>query len=237
MRRYRRNSDRALRAAERAYRSDPTPENYRRYARESLRAGSPLVRFTLSRGGSSYPPTDPDGKCVWVTVNVSGRAMPSETGLGPEEWLTGHLAQLPASRENVARMIVDSLNAFPPAYDHRWTDDDVDMRLHLSGGDYMARVRTHAEEYSSFTDLYQEAGFEVWHMGGGCTAWGLEGPTGSHVLVTGGDAVVPEPDDEEILVGLYDPEGEWIEDAGRVFPNTRAGTLEAIAHVREILGL
>jgi hypothetical protein len=229
--------DKKLREAERRFRAAPTDENYRAYAKAALRAGDPLVRFDVVRGGAAGGPRDPDGSCVWVALSVSGRAVGPGAGVEDEESVRANLAQIPASQEIVAQMIVDAMNKFEPAQLERWTArPEVNRVLRISSGDYIRRVHRSAREGASFPELYQAAGFTVGHTGGGCTAWILESPT-NHVLVTGGDATVPEADDEEIVVGLYDNEGEWIEEAGDEFPNTHAGAQAAIALARRLIGL
>lgn len=47
------------------------------------------------------------------------------------------------------------------------------------------------------------------HTGGGCMAWRLEMPRGWYVLVTDLDgASEPADDDEAVMVGLHDPDGD-----------------------------
>lgn len=233
----RRNAEDKLRKAERRFKAEPTDEHYRKMAKEALRAGKPLVRFSVTKGGSSREPRDPDGSCVWLAISLSGRAVPADKGVRDDEWLNGHLAQMPASMEGVAKMMADSMSTFEPAQFERWTErPEVNSKLRLSGGDYMARVFEHAEQSSSFTEVYRQAGFTIWHTGGGCTAWTQEAPDGRYILITGPDATCPEADDDEIVVGLYDSDGDWIEEAGGTFPNTLEGTHAAIAVAHRLLG-
>ena len=54
-------------------------------------------------------------------------------------------------------------------------------------------------------------GFGVWHTGGGCKAWGLNIPGGSHIMLTDMDAGLfrdPELADDCWMIGSYDADGE-----------------------------
>lgn len=237
--RIRRNADAGLRDAERRFRANSTDENYRTLAKASLRAGKPLVTFTVVEGGAAGGPREHDGSCVWLVINVSGRALPGNAGIEDHEWVDTHLAQFTASQESVARMVADAMTASETAQLERWTDrEEVNSKLRISGPDYMARVDRRAVDRSVFTELFQQAGFGVWHTGGGCTAWAREAPDGRHVLITGDDANCPEPDDEEIMVGLYDEEGDSVEGAEvEAFSNTLEGAQEAISYALRSLGL
>ena len=55
-------------------------------------------------------------------------------------------------------------------------------------------------------------GFEVYHTGGGCTAWRRELPDGRYMLLTDVEAGLTHvfSDGEAILLGPYDEEGENI---------------------------
>jgi hypothetical protein len=230
--------DERMRAAERAFRADPTDEHYREYARQALRAGDPLVRFAVYEGASIRGPRDPDNSCCWIALLISGRALPTRRGIREGEWADTRIAQLPLSQIETARVIAAVMNESERALTHRWGEVPyVQQSLHISSQDYVGRVHSGAQEAAAFPEIYEQFGFSIVHTGGGCTAWTIEAEDGRHVLITGGDAFVPEPDDDDVFVGLYTADGDWVEDAGREFPNTAAGTRLAVAYAIHLLGL
>jgi hypothetical protein len=226
--RVRRNAEDRLRAALRRFKAESTDLNFNALARLASQAGQPLVRFTVSKGGSGSGPRDPDGSCVWLAINVSGRGVPAGEEIEDDEWLSAHLAQFPASQEPIVRLLADAANAFPPAHLERWTEiESVNSRLRLSGGDYRRRVERSAVARSGYRELFQEAGFTIGHTGGGCTAWILGGEN-FYAMITGEGAGVPDEHDEEILVGIYDNAGENPEGDLAVFPNMPEGARAAV---------
>jgi hypothetical protein len=231
----RRNPDSKLQKAARRFKAESSDENYRKFAKQALRAGQPLVRFGVVRGGAAAGPRDPDGSCVWVSITVSGRALDAGAGIDADEQVMATLGQLPASLEVVARMQADAMNEFEPALLERWTErPEVNSRLRLTGADRQRRIQSHAQSVSVFTDIFEDAGFTIWHTGGGCTGWGLSTPEGSYALITGGNATVPETDDDVIWLGLYgSPDDDSYEDVE--FPLTEEGARAAVAHAREAL--
>ena len=69
-------------------------------------------------------------------------------------------------------------------------------------------------------------GFTVWGTGGGCEAWGLNLPNGSHIMVTDtGGAYLP--DGGATLVGLYANDEDFV-GLCREFPTTD----EALTYLR-----
>jgi hypothetical protein len=224
-----------LQKARRRFQAESSDENYRKFAKQALRAGKPLVRFGVVCGVAAAGPRDPDGSCVWIEIRVSGRALDAGAEIRDDEWVTAHLGQLPASLEVVARMQADAMNEFEPAQLERWTErEEVNRVLRLSGVDRMSRVMARAQGGASFREHFEAAGFWIWHTGGGCTAWRLDGPLeDQYVMVTGEDAYVPESDDESISVGYYQ-DGDW-GDLG-VYVNNEIGVQNAIAAARHALG-
>jgi hypothetical protein len=234
----RRNAEDKVRKAERKYRAEPNDKNYAKYAKEAARAGEPLVRFNVVLGGSAREPRDSDGGACWLQINVSGRALPQDSGIEADEWVNTTLSQFRRSEEGLARMIADSMNAFEPALLERWAArDDVNPRLRISAGDRMNRIERDTKASAVFRDVFESAGFSWWHTGGGCTAWGLNARPGDndspYAMITGGDATIPESDDEVIILGFYGEDGDYIEDQD--FPITRAGAEAAVAAARRWL--
>lgn len=70
------------------------------------------------------------------------------------------------------------------------------------------------------------AGFDAWHMGGGCMAWGKNQDDGSHVLVTTEDNEIDfDPAAPAWVVGRYDAE------EGFVFLQAPTSLADALANV------
>jgi hypothetical protein len=68
----------------------------------------------------------------------------------------------------------------------------------------------------TLTDRIKANGFDIWHTGGGCRAWGKTTGAESYLMITGEDGIapLPETDNDTILVGYYadaDDEGTCLE--------------------------
>lgn len=70
--------------------------------------------------------------------------------------------------------------------------------------------------------------WEVWNTGGGCDAWGLNLPSGGYALVTHWNDPSTPSMGQRCCVGLYDSEGDWIDEKLRYSTYYGPVTLERI---------
>jgi hypothetical protein len=75
--------------------------------------------------------------------------------------------------------------------------------------DFMRQLKARILPDALRPDLFKAHGYELWHTGGGCTAWGKKGTTPcqrfeseAFVMVTD-DLSIPDKDTTEFTVGIY----------------------------------
>src|SRR5690606_629305 len=85
----------------------------------------------------------------------------------------------------------------------------ADLKLHDLSGDAYARhmADAPAQATSKVREMVEAAGFQVWHTGGGCLAWGKV-IDGSEYLLTDDDGGITAEHDAELWsIGRYEEDG------------------------------
>lgn len=89
----------------------------------------------------------------------------------------------------------------------------ADLAIQEAAADaYTAYMERAPESAATATrDLVARHGFEIWHTGGGCLAWGMALDEGGELLLTDDDGgITAEVDAPVWSIGRYDAEGRWV---------------------------
>jgi len=98
----------------------------------------------------------------------------------------------------------------------------VELTVEGAGGNCFPLEAAEAE---ILLPTFDELGFEVWGTGNGSVAYGRNLPEGRSVLVTNTDGnwIPDEDDDEAVLVGIYNENGE--SESVQAYPSCSAAIL------------